>query len=33
MGGITMDVLERIIYYRKQKNWTEYQLAEKSGLT
>ena len=28
-----MDVLERIVYYRKQKNWTEYQLAEKSGLT
>ena len=28
-----MDVLERILYYRKQKNWTEYQLAEKSGLT
>ncbi|MDD6216202.1 MAG: helix-turn-helix transcriptional regulator [Roseburia sp.] len=28
-----IDVLERITYYRKQKNWTEYQLAEKSGLT
>ena len=28
-----MDVLERITYYRKQKDWTEYQLAEKSGLT
>lgn len=28
-----MDVLDRITYYRKQKNWTEYQLAEKSGLT
>ena len=33
IGGITMNVLERILYYRKQKNWTEYQLAEKSGLT
>lgn len=28
-----MNVLERITYYRKQKNWTEYQLSEKSGLT
>lgn len=28
-----MNVLERITYYRKMKNWTEYQLAEKSGLT
>lgn len=28
-----IDVLERITYYREQKNWTEYQLAEKSGLT
>lgn len=28
-----IDVLERITYYRTQKNWTEYQLAEKSGLT
>ncbi|MBO5098261.1 MAG: helix-turn-helix transcriptional regulator [Agathobacter sp.] len=28
-----IDVLERITYYRKQKNWTEYQLAEQSGLT
>lgn len=28
-----IDVLERITYYRKLKNWTEYQLAEKSGLT
>lgn len=27
------DVLERITYYREQKKWTEYQLAEKSGLT
>ena len=28
-----IDVLERITYYRTLKNWTEYQLAEKSGLT
>lgn len=28
-----INVLERITYYRKQKNWTEYQLAEQSGLT
>ena len=28
-----IDVLERILYYRSQKNWSEYQLAEKSGLT
>ena len=26
-------VLERITYYRTQKGWTEYQLAEESGLT
>ncbi len=28
-----INVLERITYYRKQKNWSEYQLAEYSGLT
>lgn len=28
-----IDVLEQITYYRKIKGWTEYQLAEKSGLT
>lgn len=28
-----INVLERITYYRKQKGWTEYQLAEMSGLT
>lgn len=28
-----IDVLERILYYRSQKKWSEYQLAEKSGLT
>ena len=26
-------VLDRITYYRTQKGWTEYQLAEESGLT
>lgn len=28
-----IDVLQRITEYRQQRNWTEYQLAEKSGLT
>lgn len=28
-----INVLDRITYYRKQKGWTEYQLAEYSGLT
>lgn len=28
-----IDVLERINYYRTLKKWSEYQLAEKSGLT
>ena len=28
-----INVLERITYYRQQKNWSEYQLAENSGLT
>lgn len=28
-----INVLDRITYYRKQKSWTEYQLAEESGLT
>lgn len=28
-----IDVLNRITYYRKAKNWSEYQLAEESGLT
>lgn len=28
-----INVLERITYYRKLKNWTEYQLSENSGLT
>ena len=27
------NVLDRITYYRSQRNWTEYQLAEHSGLT
>ncbi|MCQ2601868.1 MAG: helix-turn-helix transcriptional regulator [Treponema sp.] len=27
-----MDVLEKIRQYRNERNWTEYQLAEKSGL-
>ena len=28
-----MDVLEKIRKLRLERNWTEYQLAEKSGLT
>lgn len=28
-----IDVLKEILYYRQQKGWTEYQLAEESGLT
>lgn len=28
-----INVLERITFYREQKGWSEYQLAEKSGLT
>lgn len=27
-----INVLERITYYRTQRNWSEYQLAEESGL-
>lgn len=28
-----IDVLARIFEYRSKRNWTEYQLSEKSGLT
>lgn len=28
-----MNVLDRIVELRTERNWTEYQLAEKSGLT
>lgn len=28
-----IDVLERITQLREERHWTEYQLAEKSGLT
>ena len=28
-----MDVLDRIVKMREERHWTEYQLAEKSGLT
>ena len=27
-----MDVLERIVELRKSRNWTEYQLSERSGV-
>ena len=30
---VLIDVLERITELRKERNWSEYQLAEKSGLT
>ena len=33
MGESMVDVLERITKMREERNWTEYQLAEKSGLT
>lgn len=28
-----MDILDKITQFRLERNWTEYQLAEKSGLT
>ena len=28
-----INVLDRITYFKNQRNWSEYQLAEKSGLT
>lgn len=28
-----MDILDKIVQYRLERNWSEYQLAEKSGLT
>ena len=28
-----MDILKRIVDLRTERNWTEYQLAERSGLT
>lgn len=28
-----MDILEKIIKLREERHWSEYQLAEKSGLT
>ncbi|MDE6760043.1 MAG: helix-turn-helix domain-containing protein [Lachnospiraceae bacterium] len=28
-----MNVLERIVLLREERHWTEYQLAERSGLT
>jgi len=27
-----MDILDKIVELRKERNWTEYQLAEKAGL-
>lgn len=28
-----MDILGKIVQYRMERNWSEYQLAERSGLT
>lgn len=28
-----MNILDKIVQYRLERNWSEYQLAEKSGLT
>lgn len=33
MVMIMINVLQRIIELREERHWTEYQLAEKSGLT
>ena len=33
MQSKEMDVLERITKLREERHWTEYQLAERSGLT
>lgn len=33
MQVVHLDVLERITNLRKKRNWSEYQLAERSGLT
>ena len=32
-GGDDMDVLDRILELRKERNWSEYRLAEESGIT
>lgn len=33
ISDFMVDVLKEILYYRQQKGWSEYQLAEESGLT
>lgn len=33
MNNETMDILEKITELREERHWSEYQLAEKSGLT
>ncbi len=30
---MNMNILDKIVQYRLERNWSEYQLAEKSGLT
>lgn len=32
-GDLLMNVLDRIVQLRESRKWSEYQLAEKSGLT
>lgn len=32
-GDIKLNILEKITTLREERHWTEYQLAEKSGLT
>ena len=31
--GLVMNILEKIVALREERHWTEYQLAERSGLT
>lgn len=31
--GFVMNILEKIVALREERHWTEYQLAERSGLT
>lgn len=30
---ISLDILDKIVQLRKERHWTEYELAERSGLT
>ena len=33
LGGVILDVLERIYQLRTERGWSEYQLAEMSGIS